>query len=98
MKQVIARFIAVLLLVIPGISATYGFLLLKNTLFAYLSGFGAEQTPGFQWLTFLLGLVLFFGGIAFIAGWIFFRDRKRNYVAPRFKAKRPRTPRPGQNG
>ena len=98
MKQVIARFIAVLLLVIPGVSATFGFLLVKATLFDYFSGFGAEQPPDFQWLKFLIGLVLFFGGVAFIAGWIFFRDRKRNYVAPRFKAKRPRPPRPDRDG
>jgi hypothetical protein len=41
-----------------------------------------------QWGKLLLGLILFAAGVAFIGGWIFFRDRKRNYVAPRFKAKR----------
>lgn len=91
----VSRFIAVLLLVIPGIAATYGFLQIKNTLFDYFADFGADDAvPSFAWLRFLLGLILFLGGVAFIAGWIFFRDRKRNYVAPRFKKKRPRPPRP----
>ena len=94
MKLVISRFVAVLLLVIPGVAATYGFLLVKNAIFDYFAGFGAERAPDFGWLRFLLGLALFLGGVAFIAGWIFFRDRKRNYVAPRFKPKRPRPPRP----
>lgn len=77
-----SRFIAVLLLVIPGWAATYGFLLMKNAVFA---SFG----PGaFPWLSFLAGLLLFILGVAFIGGWIFYRDRKRNYVAPRFREKK----------
>lgn len=93
MKLILSRFIAVLLLVVPGLAATYGFLLIKNAIFDYLADFGVEGLiPNFEWLRFLLGLVLFLGGVGFIAGWIFFRDRKRNYVAPRFKKKRPRPP------
>ena len=97
MRQTLSRFIAVLLLVIPGIMATYGFLLLKETVFDFFSHFGndAAEAPLFDWLRFVLGAFLFFAGVGFIGGWIFFRDRKRNYVAPRFKPKRPRPPRPG---
>ncbi len=77
-----SRFIAVMLLVIPGWLATYGFLQMKDAVFA---SFG----PGvFPWLKFMLGLVLFGIGAAFIGGWIFYRDRKRNYVAPRFREKK----------
>ncbi|CAH0118618.1 MULTISPECIES: DUF2627 domain-containing protein [unclassified Paenibacillus] len=91
MKLVVSRFIAILLLVIPGIVAAYGFLLMKDSLFFYFAQHGDESAvPDFEWLKFLGGLVLFFGGVFFIGGWIFFRDRKRNYVAPRFKAKRTR--------
>ena len=43
MKQVIPRFIAVLLLVIPGLAATYGFLLMKDAAFHYFYSFGEEH-------------------------------------------------------
>lgn len=97
MRQVIIRFIAVLLLVIPGLGATYGFLLMKDAVFHYFSSFGDETVTvrHFEWWMFLGGLVLFLIGVAFIGGWTFYRDRKRNYVAPRFRQKRPRPPRPG---
>jgi hypothetical protein len=86
MKDTVKRFIAALLLVIPGITATYGFLAMKDAFFAQ---FGAEEThPHVLWGKMILGFFLFAFGVAFIGGWIFFRDRKRNYVAPRFKAKR----------
>ncbi|RJE89960.1 DUF2627 domain-containing protein [Paenibacillus sp. 1011MAR3C5] len=95
MKLVIVRFIAVIMLVIPGILACFGFLKMKDSLFIYFSDFGNDAvTPSFDWLTFLLGFVMFAAGAGFIGGWIFFRDRKRNYVAPRFKEKRPRPPKP----
>ncbi|WP_199622916.1 DUF2627 domain-containing protein [Paenibacillus alkalitolerans] len=82
MPSKLSRFIAVLLLVIPGWIATYGFLKMKDAVFA---SFGP---PAFPWLDFALGLVLFAFGVAFVGGWIFYRDRKRNYVAPRFREKK----------
>jgi len=88
MRETVARFAAVILLVIPGWMATYGFLLMKDALFA---SFGPETMP---WLKFAGGLALFAVGVSFVGGWIFFRDRKRNYVAPRFNPKRKRRPRP----
>jgi hypothetical protein len=79
MAAAVSRFVAVLLLVFPGWMATYGFLIMKNSIF---DAFG----PGlFPWFKFLGGFVLFAAGVAFIGGWIFYRDRKRNYVAPRFR-------------
>ncbi len=95
MKLVVSRFIAILMLVIPGVIACIGFLKMKEALFFYFSDFGNEAVvPQFQWLKFLLGFIMFFAGAGFIGGWTFFRDRKRNYVAPRFKEKRPRPPKP----
>jgi len=79
MHNAFSRFIAILLLVIPGLAATYGFLQMKDALF------DAVGEAPFPWLKFALGFVLFVLGTAFLAGWIFFRDRKRNYVAPRFR-------------
>jgi hypothetical protein len=86
MKMFVSRFVAAMLLVIPGFAATYGFLAMKDAFFAQ---FGPKEgNPHMLWGKFAFGLVLFIIGVAFIGGWIFFRDRKRNYVAPRFKAKR----------
>ncbi|WP_166239201.1 DUF2627 domain-containing protein [Paenibacillus turpanensis] len=86
MNQTLQRFIAVILLALPGLSAAYGFLLMKDAVFA---SFGPNTLP---WLKLIIGFILFAIGVAFIAGWIFFRDRKRNYVAPRFREKKPRRP------
>ncbi|MFK7697159.1 DUF2627 domain-containing protein [Paenibacillus sp. HJGM_3] len=85
MQDKVKRVIALLLLIVPGFMATYGFLAMKDAFFAQ---FGADGTDQFLWGKFVLGLILFAIGVSFIGGWIFFRDRKRNYVAPRFKAKR----------
>jgi len=87
MKTAFSRFIAIMLLVIPGFTATYGFLAMKNAFFAQFETDGAMQ-----WGKFVLGFILFLAGVAFIAGWVFYRDRKRNYVAPRFKKKRGKRP------
>ncbi|WP_106768070.1 DUF2627 domain-containing protein [Paenibacillus faecalis] len=92
MKLMISRFIAIIILVIPGFMAMKGFLMMKDTVFDYISAHGNDQiiNPSFQWLHFGGGLLLFVLGISFLGGWILYRDRKRNYVGPRFKQKRPR--------
>lgn len=89
MKPLIFRFIAVLLLAIPGVAAAYGFLEMKNALFDYFSASGdVDNTQPLNWLKLILGFIFFSLGVAFIGGWTFYRDRKRNYVASRFKEKR----------
>lgn len=73
MKLVAARFIAILMLVIPGLLACFGFLKMKDSVFVYFSEFGNETiTPDFEWLKFLLGFIMFAAGAGFIAGWTFF--------------------------
>jgi hypothetical protein len=81
MKSTISRIIAVFLLIIPGFSATYGFLTMKNAIFAQFD----ESIGHVMWGKLLFGSFLFICGIAFIGGWTFYRDRKRNYLSPRFK-------------
>lgn len=93
MKLILQRLIAILLLVVPGLAAAKGFLLMKDALFDYFADMGdVSIMPNFAWGAFILGAFLFLIGIAFIGGWVFYRDRKRNYLAPRFRPKRP--PRP----
>jgi hypothetical protein len=76
------RFIALLILLIPGVLAGYGIKLMRDGLFAKQ----AALIPNL-WLQFIVGLILFIIGLSFVAGFIFHRDRKRNNVQPRFKSK-----------
>lgn len=87
-KLVFARFLAILVLVVPGLMAMKGFLMMKDALFLYYADHGNDQvSPAFDWLSFGGGLLLFGAGMSFLGGWILFRDRKRNYVGPRFRSK-----------
>lgn len=74
------RFIALMLLVIPGVIAGYGIKLMRDIFFKIAH----EPFPSF-WLQFLAGLIFFILGVGFIAGFVLHRDRKNNKVAPRFK-------------
>jgi TRAP-type C4-dicarboxylate transport system permease small subunit len=74
------RFVALFILVIPGALGVYGWKLMRDALFTFF-----DTDLGFQWLLFLLGLLLFLVGVAFVGGFIFYRDRKRKLVQPRFR-------------
>lgn len=89
MKLMLSRFLAIVILVIPGLGAMKGFLMVKDSLFHYYADHGDDliMVPRFEWLHFSLGIILFAACMAFLGGWILFRDRKRNYVGPRFKQK-----------
>ncbi len=95
MKLILSRLIAILLLVIPGIGAAYGFLLMKDALFVYFADMGNVDLPepDFAWGKFILGFILFLAGVSFIGGWIFYRDHKHNYLQSRFRPKKARAPR-----
>lgn len=89
MKLKLSRMLAILMLVIPGALATYGFIEVKDALFDYFASLGDEDIVSkMEWAKLIIGAICFLLGFSFIGGWIFFRDRKRNYVAPRFKEKR----------
>jgi hypothetical protein len=74
------RIIALVILLIPGVFAALGVKLMRDMVFGIL------QPPfPFLWLQFLTGLLMFLGGLWFVAGFIFHRDRKRNKVQSRFQ-------------
>lgn len=74
------RIFALIILLIPGVLAALGVKLMRDMTFGIL------QAPfPYLWLQFLVGLLFFIGGLAFVAGFIFHRDRKRNKVQTRFK-------------
>lgn len=76
------RFIALMILVIPGIMAGYGIKLMRDIFFHIL-----HQPFPTLWLQFISGLFLLILGVGFIAGFVLHRDRKNNKVAPRFQKK-----------
>lgn len=69
------RFIAILLILIPGFAATYGWKLMRDTIF-----FSFSPPANSSWWVFAAGLLLFIGGIAFLSGYIYFRDQKRRRI------------------
>lgn len=67
------RNIAILLLLIPGVIAAIGIKLMRDTLFDVF-----YWVFGYSWIQFTVGLLLFIAGVAFLGGFIVYRDRKRN--------------------
>jgi uncharacterized iron-regulated membrane protein len=78
------RLVAVLIIyVIPGAVAAYGFKTMRDTMYLYFD----PAIHRFLLGKFILGFVFFIFGVAFIAGFILYRDRKKNLVQPRFQKK-----------
>ena len=77
------RFIALMILVIPGVIAGYGIKLMRDTIFQILN----NPYPNLS-LQFILGFIFFLAGLGFIGGFIFYRDRKNGKVSPRFLQKK----------
>jgi hypothetical protein len=74
------RIVALLILLIPGLIAGIGIKLMRDTIFGVL-------IPPFSvlWMQGLAGLLCFGFGLYIVAGFILYRDRKRNNVSARFK-------------
>lgn len=74
------RIFALLILVVPGFLAGYGIKIMRDMTFAILQ-------PPFPalWVQGIVGLLFTVLGIAFVAGFILHRDRKRNNVQKRFQ-------------
>ncbi|MBO9129726.1 DUF2627 domain-containing protein [Bacillus sp. 165] len=75
-----SRYFALLLALIPLISAVMGIKLMRDTVFAILNA----PIPSL-WLQFLIGVLAFTLGIYIFGGFVLHRDRKRNKVQARFK-------------
>lgn len=76
------RLIALIILLIPGLIAAWGIKLMRDGFFSIIH-------PPFSIVSvqFLTGLILFLLGLAFIGGFVLYRDQKRNKVQPRFEKK-----------
>lgn len=78
-----ARLLALIVLLIPGILAAFGIKLMRDTLF------GDQILPfGGLALQFICGLLFTVLGLGFFAGFLLHRDRKNGKVAPRFQKKK----------
>ncbi|TFE03181.1 DUF2627 domain-containing protein [Jeotgalibacillus salarius] len=77
-----ARIIALIILLIPGVIAAYGIKLMRDMFF----GLQAAWLPSLA-IQFFLGLIMFLAGLSFIGGFLLHRDRKKNKVQQRFKRK-----------
>lgn len=73
-----ARLIALVILLIPGVLAAYGIKLLRDSFFGIVA-------PVFMnvMLQFLAGIVFIVIGIGFIGGFLYHRDQKRNKTVNR---------------
>lgn len=80
--MVFQRVMAILILCIPGAIGVYGWTWMRDVFFDYMAG------RGFDWLSFLGGLILFLFGLAFLGGFIFYRDAKRNKIQPKLRRKK----------
>lgn len=67
------RLLALLIIVFPGIIATLGIKLMRDAIFGDFYNFFFHVI-----IQFFSGLVMFLAGLAFIGGFIFYRDNKRN--------------------
>ncbi|MTH52339.1 DUF2627 family protein [Bacillus mangrovi] len=74
-----SRILALIVVLIPGVMAAYGIKLMRDLFFGILQ----PPIPSLL-LQFLIGLLLFLGGLGFVAGFIFYRDRKHNKVQKKF--------------
>ncbi|WP_404403700.1 DUF2627 domain-containing protein [Jeotgalibacillus malaysiensis] len=78
-----ARMIALIILLIPGVIAAYGIKLMRDMFF----GLQVSWLPSLA-LQFFIGLVMFLAGLSFIGGFLLHRDRKKNKVQQRFVKKK----------
>ncbi|WP_078379798.1 DUF2627 domain-containing protein [Sutcliffiella halmapala] len=74
------RLIALIIILIPGCIAVYGIKLMRDMVFSI-----SHPLIPALWLQFLIGLLFFLIGLWFVAGFIFYRDRKRSKVQKKFQ-------------
>jgi hypothetical protein len=79
------RIFALIILLIPGFFAAAGIKFMRDMFFGIL-----HAPFPFLWLQFVAGLLLFLIGLGFVAGFILYRDRKRNKVQTRFQQAKKR--------
>ncbi|MBO8170383.1 MAG: DUF2627 domain-containing protein [Bacillaceae bacterium] len=77
------RIIAVLILVIPGAVSMYGVKIMRDVIFEAVG----PNAGSFLWLKFAAGFVFFLGGLAFIAGFLYNREKKLGRLQKKLQRK-----------
>jgi hypothetical protein len=79
----LARMLAFIVLLIPGLMAAGGIKLIRDTIFGNLIG----PFP-FLWMQLIIGILMLVLGLGFFAGFLLNRDRKSGKVQPKFAKKK----------
>lgn len=74
------RIIAVIIIFLPGVIGALGIKLMRDAFFSEVYPFLINEV-----VQFIVGLIMFVGGLAFIGGFIYHRDKKRNLLKEQTK-------------
>lgn len=74
------RILAVLIIFLPGVIGALGIKLMRDAFFSEVYPFLINEV-----VQFIVGLIMFVGGLAFIGGFIYHRDKKRNLLKEQTK-------------
>lgn len=77
-----SRIIAVIIMFTPGIIGAFGIKLMRDALFAEVSPVLFNEI-----VQFIIGFIMFAIGLAFVGGFIYHRDKKKQLVKERSKNK-----------
>lgn len=74
------RIIAVIIIFLPGVIGALGIKLMRDAFFSEVYPFLFNEV-----VQFIVGLIMFVGGLTFIGGFIYHRDKKRNLLKEQTK-------------
>lgn len=77
-----SRIFAVIVMFTPGIIGAFGIKLMRDAVFAEVSPILFNEI-----IQFIIGFIMFAIGLAFIGGFIYHRDKKKQLVKERNKSK-----------
>lgn len=75
-----SRIIAVIIMFTPGVIGAFGIKLMRDALFVDVSPIFFNEI-----IQFIIGFIMFAAGLAFIGGFIYHRDKKKQLVKERSK-------------
>lgn len=77
-----SRIFAVIVMFTPGIIGAFGIKLMRDAVFAEVSPILFNEI-----IQFIIGFIMFAIGLAFIGGFIYHRDKKKQLIKERNKSK-----------
>ena len=77
-----SRILAVIVMFTPGVIGAFGIKLMRDALFAEVSPILFNEI-----IQFIIGFIMFAIGLAFIGGFIYHRDKKKQLIKERDKSK-----------